>query len=426
VITVQALPSCVGDTPYLDFAVRANFPPSNGLFLTWGPNVGNGAVPGTTYGPTEYGDASSWVDQGDGSWLFTSAPFGDRDGALLWPGTTLGADLYPTDWPGWVFAGGEWVQTVDDEGGNLRPQADLTFTVNPTDGATVDYPPLTPTCSANPPATLIVEKQGPTGTYPVSLTTTVPGLTTPAPQQLVLPGTPAVTFERLSTDYLNAQAVATKVPYTLSEAVLPGFRDPTIRCDNGASNVGGSGRGVGASVALTFEPGATVRCTIVNEVLPADLKVVKDALAPFVVPDGPVSFTITVTNNGPGAAQDVGVAELAGPGFAVTGVSGGGFSCSTTLCTKASMAPGESQVLTVTATVAKDAVNGQILTNVATVTAQTPDPDPANNRDDATVPVQKRLPDTGTDPWRLAVVGLSSLLGGLFVVLVSRRRRFAG
>jgi LPXTG-motif cell wall-anchored protein len=89
-------------------------------------------------------------------------------GRVLWPGAAVDANGEPTDWPGWIFQNGQWVQ-ADDGFAWSRSGAQIFAVVNPTSPTvTVTYPPPTPTCDANPP-----EVQG----VQVTTTTTAP----PAP-----------------------------------------------------------------------------------------------------------------------------------------------------------------------------------------------------------------------------------------------------
>ena len=69
-------------------------------------------------------------------------------GPLLWKGAKLDANGEPIDWPGWDLVDGVWVQVPD---GGVRPASILKVTVNPTAFDTAVYPPVTPTCNANPP-----------------------------------------------------------------------------------------------------------------------------------------------------------------------------------------------------------------------------------------------------------------------------------
>ncbi|WP_281234901.1 Ig-like domain-containing protein [Flavobacterium gelatinilyticum] len=70
-------------------------------------------------------------------------------GDVLWPGTVLGTDNKPTDWPGWVLSNGQW--TEGNDGFELtRPAVTMEFTINPTQSVTVNYPDASSGCSARP------------------------------------------------------------------------------------------------------------------------------------------------------------------------------------------------------------------------------------------------------------------------------------
>ncbi len=67
---------------------------------------------------------------------------------FVYPGATVDAAGNPTDWPGWVFDGDEWVPDPTDE--YLRQGLTVRVEVNPTATGQVSYPPATSTC-ADPP-----------------------------------------------------------------------------------------------------------------------------------------------------------------------------------------------------------------------------------------------------------------------------------
>jgi hypothetical protein len=71
-------------------------------------------------------------------------------GQLIWPGIEFDVDGNPTNWPGWVLVGDEWVEVPDDR----RPTMFIDFELNPTSTVQVTYPPATPFCNPNPPARL--------------------------------------------------------------------------------------------------------------------------------------------------------------------------------------------------------------------------------------------------------------------------------
>ena len=66
---------------------------------------------------------------------------------FVYPGASVDAAGNPTDWPGWMFDGDEWV--IDPSDAYLRDGLTVVIEVNPTATATVSYPPATAAC-ANP------------------------------------------------------------------------------------------------------------------------------------------------------------------------------------------------------------------------------------------------------------------------------------
>ena len=81
---------------------------------------------------------------------------------LLYPGTSVNADGSIDDVPGWILTDdGLWIRDPSDE--FLREGINLTYTVNPTATAFVEYPPESSACAnpENPP-----RPPGPPGTPP--------------------------------------------------------------------------------------------------------------------------------------------------------------------------------------------------------------------------------------------------------------------
>src|SRR5918998_1765669 len=123
----------------------------------------------------------------------------------------------------------------------------------------------------------------------------------------------------------------------------------------------------------------------------ADLAVTKVANPGPNRPGAPVSWTITVTNQGASDAQGVLVGDvLDTAGLAtITGVQGAG--CATprvgtsVRCAIPTLAAGASATITVQGQLASGLGAGVAVTNTATVTATTPDPDASNNTARATV-----------------------------------------
>ena len=114
----------------------------------------------------------------------------------------------------------------------------------------------------------------------------------------------------------------------------------------------------------------------------ADLAIAKTATPNPVVDGNPVTFTLTVTNNGPSAAQDVAVSDPVPSPLVVTTTSSSQGSCgpvtNTVTCALGTLAAGATATVTVTAsTPSGGGADGT--TNVATVSTTTTDPVAGNN-----------------------------------------------
>jgi LPXTG-motif cell wall-anchored protein len=64
---------------------------------------------------------------------------------FVYPGASVDAAGNPTDWPGWVFDGDEWVPDPTDS--YLRDGLTVRVDVNPTATGQVSYPPATEACA---------------------------------------------------------------------------------------------------------------------------------------------------------------------------------------------------------------------------------------------------------------------------------------
>jgi uncharacterized repeat protein (TIGR01451 family) len=125
----------------------------------------------------------------------------------------------------------------------------------------------------------------------------------------------------------------------------------------------------------------------------ADLVVTKTGPA-NVLANGTIEYTITVTNNGPNASQNVRIADALPTGLTFNSASDGGSFDSTTRSivwpTIASLANGDSVSFTVTAIAPN--TTGTSFRNTAFVNQSTFDPDQTNNRDRFTTNVVDQLP----------------------------------
>jgi len=125
----------------------------------------------------------------------------------------------------------------------------------------------------------------------------------------------------------------------------------------------------------------------------ADLAVVKTAPATIVAGNN-ITYSITISNNGPSNAQTVVLidnlpagttfvsqSQSTGPAFML---SNAGNSISNTIAT---LNAGASATFSVVATVSTGVITGSTLSNTATVTSPTPDPTPGNNTSTTTATV---------------------------------------
>lgn len=112
----------------------------------------------------------------------------------------------------------------------------------------------------------------------------------------------------------------------------------------------------------------------------ADVQVAKTGPA-SVLPDGTVTYTVTVTNAGPDAAEDVTVTDTLPPTLlAPVADAGGVVAAGTVTWSLGTLAPGQTVTLTISGTAPADGT----LVNVVSATSTTPDPDASNN--DGTAP----------------------------------------
>jgi len=139
---------CRLDVPYLKYDINVTGTPNTTATITFlNPNSGGADV------------------------VFADQPL---EGELLWPGAAAGPDGKGTDWPGWRFEGGKWIQ--GDEFDWVRPTVEVKFQVNPEVTATVSYPPASAAC-ANPPQTEVLDTTvtPPPATSPATLPATGAG-----------------------------------------------------------------------------------------------------------------------------------------------------------------------------------------------------------------------------------------------------------
>ncbi len=128
-----------------------------------------------------------------------------------------------------------------------------------------------------------------------------------------------------------------------------------------------------------------------------DVSVVMTAEPTTATAGGQVTYTIVVTNNGPAPAQNVVVSDqlpstLSFVSCSATGAGLCGATATSTTATFPLLSPGASETVTIVATVSCMAVNGSSIANIATVAADTADPDTGNNQAGAGVTASNATP----------------------------------
>jgi uncharacterized repeat protein (TIGR01451 family) len=125
----------------------------------------------------------------------------------------------------------------------------------------------------------------------------------------------------------------------------------------------------------------------------ADLTITKTAnlsKPPVAFGGAPVTYTLAVTNNGPTAASSVTVTDVLPAGSGFVSATGTGWSCGfaagTVTCTMPTLAVGPAAPITLTIT-APLVTHSSDVSNTATVSSATSDPDPGNNSSTTTIHV---------------------------------------
>lgn len=128
----------------------------------------------------------------------------------------------------------------------------------------------------------------------------------------------------------------------------------------------------------------------------ADLSMAKSVEPTEARPGEEVTWTLTVTNNGPSTAELVRVMDLLPEGLVFVSGSERCYASDevrTAICAWDSLAPGESLSGTVVTRIVEDAQAGDVVTNTATVTSETYDPNEDNDSASADVTVGKPMAD---------------------------------
>ncbi len=125
----------------------------------------------------------------------------------------------------------------------------------------------------------------------------------------------------------------------------------------------------------------------------ADVSIVKTDAPDPVTAGEELSYVLVVSNAGPSTARDVTVSDVLPPGTTFLDANVAGGTCiyaagpNSIACDLGDLAVGDARVITVNVVVDADVPNGTVLTNIATVTSSTDDPDIGDNASSAVTTV---------------------------------------
>ena len=220
---------------------------------------------------------------------------------------------------------------------------------------------------------ITVENQGPSLAQSVTLTDTLPSgvtagiVTTTAGSCTVVAGTLSCSFGDLPVGGL----VVVTVAVTVDASVTPG---PGALVNQATA----------ASATADPDQANNTDTATVDVLAVSDLSILKTGPATIVAGENPgATYTITVTNGGPSLARDVVVDDPPVTDLIVVSVSSSVGACTGFPCALGDLAPGATATITVVARV-DQATAPTTLTNTATVTTSSVDPDPADNTSSVT------------------------------------------
>ncbi|HKR67151.1 MAG TPA: hypothetical protein VJZ00_25725 [Thermoanaerobaculia bacterium] len=281
----------------------------------------------------------------------------------------------------------------------VSPTADLSLTKN---GPTTVAPGTDITY------TISLANAGPSDATNVALTDTTPAGTTfvsmtqtsGPPFNCLTPATGATGLTTCTTPTLVAGASA---GFTFAVHVDPTATGSITNTANVSSATPDPNPG---NSFATSPPAAVVPAT-------TDMSITKIANGDRFAPRAPVTYTITVTNNGAAVATNVVVTDELPAGATLTNASSTQGSCTgttTVVCTMGVMLPAATATITLVAEL--PATYGPLV-NTATVTSANADSDPSNNVATATVTTVSEIP--ALSPLALLLLAGMLALAGAFV-----------
>ncbi len=233
---------------------------------------------------------------------------------------------------------------------------------------------LSITKSASPSPALA----GSTVTYTITVANAGPSDASAVSVSDALPALGAVT----ATSTAGTCTGTTTVACSLGSLTAGGTTTITVSGTVPASQVANLSNTASVSSSTPDPVAANNSTTISTPVQPAaDLSIAKTSAPNPVVAGGTITYTVTVTNNGPATAQSVSMTDVVPGQLNQVAATSSSFACTgtaTVTCTQASLASGASATITITGTVPNAQV-ANLTPNTATVTTTSNDPNTANN-----------------------------------------------
>jgi uncharacterized repeat protein (TIGR01451 family) len=258
--------------------------------------------------------------------------------------------------------------TTDPDPGNNTSSVQTVVTPAPADvsiAKSADTPTATP--GSNATYTIVVTNNGPGAAANVVVTDDLPDGTTLVSSSAGCTGTDPVTC---TVGTLAAGASAT-ITLVVTLPPTPGTVVNTAQVSTSSTdpNPANNTSSVQTTVALA----------------PADLSIAKSADFSTSTPGSNATYTIVVTNNGPGTADNVVVTDDLPAGTTLVSSSAGCTGTGPVTCTVGTLAPGASATITIVVTL--PSTPGTVV-NTARASTTSTDPTPGNDSDTAAVVVQ--------------------------------------
>jgi uncharacterized repeat protein (TIGR01451 family) len=360
------------------------FTNSGGLTgLTLSANGGGGGdtwpdqVPGTPYPGNRHGPGGGG---GGGVIVTSSTPTGANVLGGLPGYSTLADDAYgaTSGQPGIFSSGVSETTTPGIQSGGYCAGADVAVTNSGTPNPVVPGNNIT--------YTQTVINNGPVDTVNIVASEVVPANTTF--QSLVISGADAAGWS-CSTPAAGGTGIITctgaDIPagasgaatFTVVATVNPGTANGTQITDTISASSGTNDPNLANNSATVL--------TIVGAATTANLAVTNVGSPNPVIAGNNITYTVTVANNGPGTSANVALSETqpTNTTFVSIAYASGttGWSCSGTAyyCNIGSFPVGSSTTFTVVANVGSAVASGTVITDTASVSATTIDPNPSNN-----------------------------------------------